>query len=77
VAKTFKERNVNTEEEITQSIDDKEESRNLESPQNAENLEVDKIKTEFYKALKEFEGTNPTKYTMSDTQTKVFLYLIG
>jgi hypothetical protein len=72
VAENFKETNVNTEGEITQSIDDKEESRSLECPQTVENLELDKIKMEFYKELKEFEGTDPTKYTMSDTQTKVF-----
>jgi hypothetical protein len=60
VAETFKETNVNTEEEITQSIDKKEESRRLESPQTVENPELDKIKVEFYKALKESEGTDPT-----------------
>jgi hypothetical protein len=32
----------------------------LESPQTVENLKLDKIKIEFYKALKEFEGTDPT-----------------
>jgi len=32
----------------------------LKSPQTVENLELDKIKIEFYKALKEFEGTDPT-----------------
>jgi hypothetical protein len=47
VAETFKETNVNTEEEITQSLDDIEESRSLESSQNVENLELDKIKIEF------------------------------
>jgi hypothetical protein len=72
VAETFKETNVNTEGEITQSIDDKEESQSLECPQNVENLELDKIKIEFYKELKKFEGTDPNKYTMSDTQTKLF-----
>jgi hypothetical protein len=64
VAKTFKVTNVNTEEETTQPIDEneqKEESRSLENPQTAENPELDKIKTEFYKALKESEGTDPTQ----------------
>jgi hypothetical protein len=60
VAETFKETNVNTEEEITQFFDDKEETRSLESPQTVENPELDKIKIKFYKALKEFEGTDPT-----------------
>jgi len=60
VAETFKETNVNTQEEITQSTDNKEESRSLESPLTVENLEMDKIKVEFYKALKESEGTDPT-----------------
>jgi hypothetical protein len=32
----------------------------LKSPHTVENLELDKIKIEFYKALKEFEGTDPT-----------------
>ena len=32
----------------------------MKSPQTVENLELDKIKIEFYKALKEFEGTDPT-----------------
>jgi hypothetical protein len=32
----------------------------LESPQTVENLELDKIKIEFYKKLKESEGTDPT-----------------
>jgi hypothetical protein len=72
VAETFKETNVNTEKEITQYTDNKKESRSLECPQKVENPELDKIKIEFYKALKEFEETNPTKYTMSDTQTKLF-----
>jgi hypothetical protein len=52
VTETFKATNVNTEEETTQPIDEKEESRSLENPQNAENPELDKIKTEF-------EGTEP------------------
>jgi hypothetical protein len=63
VAKTFKATNVNMEEEITQSIDEneqKEESQSLENTQTAENQELDKIKTEFYKALKEFERRDPT-----------------
>lgn len=61
--KPFKNANVNTEEEITQSTDEKEESRSVESPQTVENPELDKIKIEFYKALKEFEGTDPnTRY---------------
>jgi len=35
----------------------------VESPQTVENPELDKIKIEFYKALKEFEGTDPnTRY---------------
>jgi hypothetical protein len=63
VAETFKNANVNTEEEITQSTDEKEESRSLESSHTVENLELGKIKIEFYKALKEFEGTDPnTRY---------------
>jgi hypothetical protein len=63
VAETFKVTNVNTEEETTQPIDkneQKEESQSLENPQTAENPELDKIKTEFYKVLKKFEGTDPT-----------------
>ena len=63
VAETFKVTNVNTEEETTRPTDEneqKEESRSLENPQTAENPELDKIKAEFYKALKEFEGTEPT-----------------
>jgi hypothetical protein len=58
VAETFKVTNVNTEEEITQPIDENEqneESRSLENPQTTENPQLDTIKTEFYKALKEFE----------------------
>ena len=62
VAVTFKETNGNAEGETAQPTDEKEqreESRNLENPQIAENLELDKVKIEFYKALKEFEGTYP------------------
>ena len=63
VAETFKVTNVNTEKETTQPIDEneqKEEGRSLENPQTTENPELNKIKTEFYKALKESEGTDPT-----------------
>ena len=60
MAETFKETNVNTDEETTQPTDANRESRSLENPQIAENPELDKIKIEFYKALKEFEGTDPT-----------------
>ena len=63
MAETFKEANVNAEEETTQPTDEneqKEDSRRFEHPQPAENPELDKIKIEFYKALKEFEGTDPT-----------------
>jgi hypothetical protein len=63
VAETLKATNINTEEEITQPSDEneqKEESRRLDNAQTAENPELDRIKIEFYKALKEFEGTDPT-----------------
>jgi hypothetical protein len=60
VAETLKETNVNTEKKITQSIDRKEESRSLESAWTVENPELDKIKVEFYKALKESEGSDLT-----------------
>ena len=59
MAETFKETNVNTDEETTQPTDANRESQSLENPQTAENPELDKIKIEFYKALKEFEGTDP------------------
>jgi len=61
LAETFKETNVNTDEETTQPTDANRESQNLEHSKTAENPEVDKLKIEFYKALKEFEGTDPTK----------------
>jgi hypothetical protein len=38
----------------------KKKAASLENPQTAENPELDKIKIEFYKALKKFEGTDPT-----------------
>ena len=63
VAEIVKEANVNAEEETTQRTDEneqKEDIRRLEHPPTAENSELDKIKIEFYKALKEFEGTDPT-----------------
>jgi hypothetical protein len=63
LAETFKVTNLNTEEDTTQPIDEneqKEENQSLKSPQTAENPELDTLKTEFYKALKEFEGTDPT-----------------
>jgi hypothetical protein len=66
VAETFKETNVNTEEGATQPTDEtehKEESCSLEKPQTVENPQLDKIRTEFYKALKEIEATDPsTRY---------------
>jgi hypothetical protein len=63
VAETFKVTNVNTVEETIQPIDENErteESRSLKNPQTTENPELDKLKTEFYKALKEFEGLDRT-----------------
>jgi len=63
VAETFKEANVNSEKETTKPTDEveqKEDSRRLEHTMSAENPELDKIKLELYKALKEFEGTDPT-----------------
>jgi len=63
VAETFKEVNVNAEKETTEPTDENEQyedSRRLEHPPTAENPELDKIKMEFYKALKEFEGTDST-----------------
>jgi len=63
VPETLKEANVNSEKETTQPTDEieqKEDSRRIEHPLTAENPELDKIKIEFYKALKEFEGTDPT-----------------
>jgi len=46
---------VNTDEETTQHTDANRESQRLENSLTAENPELDKIKIEFYKALKEFE----------------------
>ena len=63
VAEIFQEANVNAQEETTQPTNEneqKEDSRRLEHPPTAETPELDKIKMEFYKALKEFEGTDPT-----------------
>ena len=51
MAETFKETNVNTDAETTQPTDANRESQSLETPQAAENPELDKIKIEFYKAL--------------------------
>jgi len=59
VAETLKETNENTEEGTTQPTDENRESRSLENTQTAENPELDKIKIEFHKELKEFEGTDP------------------
>jgi hypothetical protein len=55
------EENINTDEETTQPIGENEqkERQSLESRQTVENPEVDKIKIEFHKALREFEGTDP------------------
>jgi hypothetical protein len=52
---------INTDKEITQPISENEqkEKQSLESQQTVENPELDKIKIEFHKALKEFEGTDP------------------
>ena len=63
VAEAFKEANVNAEEETTQPTDKNKQykdSGRLEHQLTAENPELDKIKIEFYKALKEFEGKDPT-----------------
>jgi hypothetical protein len=63
VAEAFKEANVNAEEETTQPTDENKQykdSGRLEHQLTAENPELDKIKIEFYKALKEFEGKDPT-----------------
>ena len=60
MAETFKETNVNSEEETTKPTDENRESRSLGNTQTAENPELDKIKIEFYKAVKEFEGKDPT-----------------
>jgi hypothetical protein len=67
MANTLQATNGDTEEEVTQPIkenEQKEENQCLETPQEnsqaAENTELDKIKIQFHKALKEFEGTNPT-----------------
>jgi len=60
VAENIKEANVIAEEETTQPIDEneqKEDSRSLEHQLTAENPELDKIKIEFYKTLKEIEGS--------------------
>jgi hypothetical protein len=69
VAETFKVKNLNREEDTTQLIDEneqKQESRSLESPQTAENPDLATIKAEFYKTLREFEGTDPTiRYQIS------------
>ena len=54
MAETFKETNVNTDEETTQPTEANREIRSLENPQTAENPELDRIKIEFYKTLKEF-----------------------
>jgi len=62
VTETFKEANVKAEEKqhnLPTKIKKKEDSRRLEHPPTAESPELDKIKIEFYKALKEFEGTDP------------------
>ena len=59
VAEIVKKANVIAEEETTQPIDkneQKEDSRSLEHQFTAQNTELDKVKIEFYKALKEFEG---------------------
>jgi hypothetical protein len=55
------EENINTDKETTQpfSKNGEKEKQNLESRQTVENPELDKIKMEFHKALKEFEGTDP------------------
>jgi hypothetical protein len=55
------EENINTDEETTKHIGENEqkEEQSLESRQTEENPELDKIKIEFHKALKEFEGTDP------------------
>ena len=62
MAENFKEANVNSEEETTQPTDEneqKEDNRRLEHPPAAKKPELDKIKIEFDKELKEFEGTDP------------------
>jgi hypothetical protein len=55
------EENINTDEETTQSMSENEqkERQSLESRQTVENPELDKIKIEFHKALKQFEGRGP------------------
>jgi murein L,D-transpeptidase YcbB/YkuD len=55
------EENINTDEETTQPISENEqrEKQSLQSRHTVENPELDKIKIEFHKALKEFEGTDP------------------
>jgi hypothetical protein len=55
VAETFKETNVNTEEEATQPTDEneqKEDSRRLEHPPTAENPELDKVKNRILQGTK-------------------------
>ena len=62
MAENFKGANVNSEKETiqpTDEIEQREDRRILEQPPTAENPELDEIKIEFYKALKEFEGTDP------------------
>jgi hypothetical protein len=44
------------------------EKQSLESRQTVENPELDKIKIEFHKALKEFEGTDPAIRLQIPTQ---------
>jgi hypothetical protein len=60
VAETFKVTHVNIEVETTQPISENEQQKECQSLENPQNPELDKIKTEFYEALKEFEGTDPT-----------------
>jgi hypothetical protein len=54
------EENINTDTETTQPISENEqkEMQSLEGRQTVENPELDKIKIEFHKALKESEGTD-------------------
>jgi hypothetical protein len=55
------EENINTDEETAKPLSENEqkEEQSLETRQTEENPELDKIKIEFHKALKEFEGTDP------------------
>jgi hypothetical protein len=55
------EENINTGEETTQPISEnkQKEKQSLESRQTVENPELNKIKIEFHKALKDFEGRDP------------------